>query len=137
MANLNNERNLYEADWQGMYVVSEHWKSDIIFYKEDLNSLWSLKDKFNGLNKSKTKSIKPLLSSVIKEGEDFILKTDKHLTKIANIINTPLKYDSYQLRAEHAQLENEFINFVKCFRTSKIKIFAALDKLINVKELIH
>ena len=137
MKNLYNSRNIYEADWQGKYVFVENWKSDIIFYKEDLNFLWNLKDKIKELNKKDINAIQPLLTNINNKSEVFLLKIDHHLSRIANIIDTPFKYDSYLLRAEHEQLENEFLSFIKNFRNSKAKVLLVLEKLIKSKELAH
>jgi len=39
-------RNIYEADWQGMYIIGEQWKSDLLFYNDDLKFLEHLKEKY-------------------------------------------------------------------------------------------
>lgn len=35
-----------EADWQGLYVLTGHWKSDLEFYRDDLKFLQQLIDKY-------------------------------------------------------------------------------------------
>ena len=35
-----------QRDWQEMYVLSEHWRSDLEFYKDDLLFLHHLVDKY-------------------------------------------------------------------------------------------
>jgi hypothetical protein len=35
-----------EADWQKLYILTEHWKSDLLFYKQDLKFLHHFIDKY-------------------------------------------------------------------------------------------
>ena len=49
---MNHFRNrpkgsyIYEADWQKLYTLTEHWKSDLQFYNDDLKFLHHLIDKY-------------------------------------------------------------------------------------------
>jgi len=42
---MNNFRNrpkynyIHEADWQQLIILTEHWKSDLLFYKDDIRFL--------------------------------------------------------------------------------------------------
>ena len=35
-----------EASWEQLYVLTEHWKSDLVFYHKDLRFLHLLIDKY-------------------------------------------------------------------------------------------
>ncbi len=37
---------LQNSQWQELYVLTEHWKSDLLFYKDDLKFLHHLLDKY-------------------------------------------------------------------------------------------
>ncbi len=40
------DRYIEEGDWQPLYVLTEHWKSDLSFYAEDLKFLAHLIDNY-------------------------------------------------------------------------------------------
>ena len=40
------ENNIEEVKWQELYVLTDHWKSDLAFYKDDLRFLHHLIDKY-------------------------------------------------------------------------------------------
>src|SRR5665811_322155 len=40
------DQYIHEADWQQLYVLTEHWKSDLSFYEGDLKFLHHLIDKY-------------------------------------------------------------------------------------------
>jgi hypothetical protein len=41
-----NGSYIFDASWQDLYILTEHWKSDLLFYKNDLNFLDHLIDKY-------------------------------------------------------------------------------------------
>ncbi|WP_299524390.1 hypothetical protein [uncultured Lutibacter sp.] len=46
LRNRPNGSCIFEANGQELYILTEHWKSDMLFYKEDLNFLNHLIDKY-------------------------------------------------------------------------------------------
>ncbi len=37
--NRSKDNYILEADWQKLFLITEHWKSDLLFYKDDLRFL--------------------------------------------------------------------------------------------------
>ncbi len=74
---MNDFRNrpkynyIHEADWQKLYLLTELWKSDLLFYKDDLKFLYHLIDKYF-LRISKRENI-----DMVQEIEVNLLKVDK------------------------------------------------------------
>ena len=44
--NRPKDNYIQKADWQKLYILTEHWKSDLSFYKDDLRFLHHLIDKY-------------------------------------------------------------------------------------------
>ena len=40
------QNNIREINWQELYILTDHWKSDLDFYKDDLRFLHHLIDKY-------------------------------------------------------------------------------------------
>jgi hypothetical protein len=133
-------RNIYEADWQGMYIIGEQWKSDLLFYNDDLKFLEHLKEKyfnrvFNNEEITRVLKIEITLNQVKLKCEELLINTYQHLTKIARLIDVPFKYDSYLIRKEHDCLEFEILNFIKQYRSNKAAVFAMAEQVMENSEL--
>ena len=49
MSDLRNRPNgtyIFDANWEELYILTKHWKSDLLFYKDDLKFLNHLIDKY-------------------------------------------------------------------------------------------
>ena len=126
----------WEAEWQQLYILTEHWQADLQYYKDDLDFLYHLIDKyFLTLAKKESldemKEITTGLSGELKECDTLINKTAKHLIHLSELIDDPFKYDSHQFRNEHEELENEIAAFVKKFRKNKKETFAITEQAIK------
>ncbi|MBG6111153.1 hypothetical protein H4V97_002675 [Flavobacterium sp. CG_23.5] len=126
----------WEAEWQHLYTVTEHWLSDLQFYKDDLDFLYHLIDKYflwlaQKDNLAEMKELTTGLSGEIKEYDKLVQKTAKHLMHLSELIDDPFKYDSHQFRSEHEELENEIADFVKKFRKNKKETFAITEQAIK------
>ncbi len=46
-SNKSTQQNkIGEVNWQELYILTDHWKSDLEFYKDDLRFLHHLIDKY-------------------------------------------------------------------------------------------
>ncbi|WKB81223.1 hypothetical protein QYR09_15915 [Cellulophaga lytica] len=58
MSNFRNrpaDNYINEANWQQLFLLTKHWKSDLLFYKDDLRFLHQLiKNTYCGYLKRKT-----------------------------------------------------------------------------------
>ena len=141
---INRPKDDYirEADWQKLYLLTEHWKSDLLFYKQDLKFLHHLIDKyFLWISKSENidmvREIEVDLLKVHKQGATLLETTHKHLHHLAELIDNPFAYDSHQFRAEHETLEDELTEFLKDFRRNRKEVFKITGHIMDGEELVR
>jgi hypothetical protein len=113
-----NGNYIFNANWQELNVLTEHWKSDLLFYKDDLKFLDHLIDKyFIWISKKEdfnlVKSIEVGIVETSMECSNLLQRVNKHLADIAAILVNPFKYDSQKFREEHQQLEDDISVFIK------------------------
>lgn len=126
----------WTADYRELYILTEHWQSDLQFYKGDLYFLYRLIDKYfiwliNEENLAEMRNIASGLSETVKNCDRLLEKTSKHLTHLAELIDDPFKYDSQKFRNEHEELENEIAAFIKKFWKIKKDTFAVSEQVIE------
>ncbi|EIA08185.1 hypothetical protein [Flavobacterium frigoris] len=133
----------YTAEYQQLYFLTQHWKSDLEFYNGDLRFLHYLIEQYFVWFASKEhleemRNLAVRLSEIDEKCDGVLEKTAKHLSNLSELIDDPFKYDSHKFRTEHKELENEMASFVKKFRKIKKETFAVSEKIIEneVKRLI-
>ncbi len=131
---------IHEADWQGLYVLTEHWKSDLEFFGEDLRFLQHLIDKYfiwmtRKENIDEVRDIESDLVETDRECNRLMKRIKKHLTHLADLIEDPFKYDSQVFRGEHEKLEDDIAIFVKSFRANRKEVFTITEHLMESKVL--
>lgn len=131
-----------EADWHNLYVLTEHWKSDLIFYKNDLRFLHHLiENYFMWLTKKENiamvQKIDVDLLNVERECTLLLEKTNKHLHHLSELMDNSFAYDSHQFRAEHDILEDELSQFIKDFRKNRKNVFKITEQIIESEELVR
>jgi hypothetical protein len=145
MSDFRNRPNgtyIFEANWEELYVLTKHWKSDLLFYKDDLKFLNHLIDKyFIWISKKEDiDEVRFIDNSIIetaKKCSNLLKRVEKHLTHLTNLIENPFKYDSHQFRAEHQQLEDDIINFVKTFRNNRKEVFEVTSFVLESDDFIR
>lgn len=73
-----------KINWEELYVLAEHWKSDLLFYKDDLRFLHHLIDKyFIWITKAENMAmVKAIKTDIVKLGttcDDLLDKVGKHI----------------------------------------------------------
>ncbi|MFO7673507.1 MAG: hypothetical protein R6V74_07360 [Lutibacter sp.] len=145
MSDFRNRPNgtyILDANWEALYILTKHWKTDLLFYRDDLNFLDNLIDKYLIWisNKKDSETVRKIDNSILetaKKCNDLLQRVDKHLTHLANLMEDPFKYDSHQFRAEHQQLEDDITNFVKAFRTNRKEVFEVTKMVIDSDEFVR
>ena len=124
--NRPNSNYIFDADWQDLYMLTEHWKSDLLFYKDDLKFLNNLLEKYF-LLKTKDlesfKSIQNTMKETTSQCLELLKKVNKHLVDLAAIIINPQNYDSHKFRTDHQKLEDAISNFENTFRVHRKEVF--------------
>lgn len=129
-----------EADWQSLYVLTEHWKNDLEFYRDDLKFLRRLIDKYfiwiaRKENLDMVRDIELKLVEIARKCDLLIKRTMKHLSHLANLMESPI--DSSLFRAEHEGLEVDMAIFVKSFRNNRKEVFAITEHVMDSERLIR
>ena len=133
---------ILEANWEELYVLTKHWKSDLLFYRDDLNFLDNLIDKYLIWisKKEDSEAVRKIDNSILetaKKCTDLLKRVDTHLTHLPNLIEDPFKYDSHQFRMEHQQLEDDITNFVKTFRDNRKEVFEVTSLVVESDDFIR
>ena len=132
---------IFEANWKELYVLTEHWASDLAFYGYDLRFLHHLLSSyymwlFMEERADDGSKVAKRLEELEIRRDALARQTQKHLTHLANLIDDPFKYDSHEFRKEHAALEEEISHFVKDFRACKTETFAISKSLVSSEEFL-
>ena len=131
-----------EADWEELYVLGEHWKSDLEFYNDELTFLnhligkyfvWLIKD--DHIQQVEKTSAK--LSKLQQRRTDISQLINKHLAHIEGFIENPFTHNEQDFRKEHQKLEDNIVSFVKDFKTLKKEIFSITEKVLEAEKLNH
>jgi hypothetical protein len=135
-----NNNYIHEADWQQLYVLTEHWKNDFEFYRDDLRFLQNLIDKYfvwmtKKENLDEVREIEIDLLETTRNCDDLLVRINKHLTHLADLIDDPYKYDSHKFRTEHEKMEDDIVNFVKSFRQNRKDVFAITEYVLDSEKL--
>jgi len=133
---------IFDANWEELYVLAKHWKSDLLFYRDDLKFLDHLIDKYFIWisNKKDVDAVRKIDNSILetaKKCSDLLKRVEKHLTHLAGLMEDPFKYDSHQFRTEHQQLEDEITNFVKVFRNNRKEVFEVTSLVVESDDFIR
>lgn len=139
--NRPNGRYIFEADWQELYLLTEHWKSDLLFYADDLRFLHHLIDKyFIWISKKENidvvRDAEVNLIDADNQSSSLLKRIDIHLTHLVELIDDPFKYDSHIFRTEHENLEDAITSFRKTVRGNRKDIFAVTEQVIGSEEFV-
>ncbi len=126
----------WTAEYQQLYILTEHWYSDLQFYKEELIFLNHLIDKYfiwlaHKENLDEMRTLVSNLTEVSKKCDGLLEKTTQHLSHLSELIDDPFKYDSHKFRSEHEELENKINSFITQFRKTKKETFAVSEQVIE------
>jgi len=140
--NRVKDNYIHEAGWQQLYVLTEHWKSDLEFYNDDLKFLHHLIDKyFMWMSKKENidmvRDIEIGLLEMDNESSMLIQQVNKHLHHLVELIDKSFAYDSHKFRTEHEQLEDDLAQFVKDFRKNRKEVFTITEHVIDGEEMVQ
>lgn len=130
---------LEEANWSQLYVLTQHWISDLQFFKEDLNFLNRLIEKYfiwltRDENLEAVKVIQEKLKGTRNSCTDLLSKTQKHLVQLGSMIEKDTG-QARVFRMEHEHLEDEIMAFVKAFRQNRKEVFRITEHIMDTEEL--
>lgn len=133
---------LEDGPWDELYVLTEHWQSDLEFYRDDLRFLHHLIDKYfiwitRQENLDRVRKLKTALQKITAKAKDLLEKVGKHRVQIGYLVVDTSQADAGIIEMEHEHLEEEIAQFVKAFRENRKEIFAMTEYVIDSEELAH
>lgn len=133
---------LKRTAWEELYVLTQHWKSDLDFYKDEMQFLNNLINKYfiwmtKDENIDKVRLMVVNLSKL--EKQRILLATDikKHLSHIAGIMESAFTHNEQAFRDEHAALEEKMVLLIKDIRKVKKEVFAITEHIMESERLQH
>ena len=131
-----------KPDWQELYVLTEHWRSDLEFYKDDMRFLHHLVDKyFIWITKSENlEMVKEIMLQILyleKQCQELMDAVKKHLHNLAQFADKSKDQKLTEISAEHIVLETSIYNFVKDFRANRKEVFRITEYIIDSEELTN
>lgn len=119
---------LHTADWKDLFVLTEHWRSDMDFFRDELRFIENLLAKYfiQLLNKRslvKLQNLDVAISKLSKDRRAISSRIKKHLTDLGLLMETTFNLKEQQFRDEHAVLEEDIAAFAKNFRKLKKAVF--------------
>lgn len=130
------------AKLEELYVLTEHWLSDMEFYKEELRFFIHLVDRYFILllkeeHINKAQIIVSNIRALERSSERITLQMKEHIKDIEEFYEYTEGYDDAQFRTDHADLEQEFVDFVQSITELKQDVFAISRRMIEIEKLTH
>ena len=127
-------------DWQELYVLTEHWRSDLEFYRDDLRFLHHLVDKYfiwitKSENLEMVKEIMVQTYDLENRCQSLMDQIKAHMHSLSVHAESPTDKSLTRVTEEHLLLETSIYNFVKEFRANRKEVFRITEYIIDSEEL--
>lgn len=141
-----SEENMGEAtlhtdvNWQDMYHVTEEWKSDLIFFKDELHFFNDLLSKyFIQLieDLEMTKSLNNELDELESRRAELYRKVEVHMGSLSEHFSGPFTMLDPIYIDEHHQLKVDFLTFNNQFRKTKKALYKHIDSILKSEKSKH
>lgn len=140
-ANIHEKGSPVSSDqWGEMYILTEHWESDLKFYRDDLRFLHHLVDKyFIWITKSENlELVRELMLQVLqleKDCKQLLDNVQAHKTELSKFSTDNHGQSIEEAVEHHRDLRTSISNFVKSFRTNRTEVFRITEYIIDSEEL--
>ena len=129
-----------KPDWQELYVLTEHWRSDLEFYKDDMRFLHHLVDKYfiwitKSENLEMVKEIMLQILSLEKQCQELTDAVKEHMHNLAQFADESNDQKISNISDQHIVLETSIYNFVKDFRANRKEVFRITEYIMDSEEL--
>jgi len=128
--------------WYPLFVLTNHWKSDVEFYREDLRFLLHLMDTYaiwisKSENVKMVEELKNKLRHLKATAKNLIAKISTHNLQLGYLVEDSFKVDAETIKTNHEHLATELVEFVKQFRKNRKEVFATSKYILNNEELTN
>lgn len=129
-------------EWKTMFILSEHWKSDLAFFQDEVAFFSLLLDKYlltliDNNHIDHTRHLVTGLTEFEKKRLALGEQVNKHLLSLRNLVQDPFAQDSQVVRNQHEQLEAAIADFTKNFRTLKKEVFSLAESAMTSEKAKH
>ena len=126
--------------WEDLYILAEHWESDLRFYSDDLRFLHHLVDKyFIWITKSENlELVRELMLQILhleKECKELLEKVLAHKSELSQFSMEGREVSIAETGDHHRKLRSEISDFVKGFRSNRTEVFRITEYVIDSEEL--
>jgi len=129
-----------KINWYEAYILVNHWKSDLGFYREDITFLQQLIEKY--LIWITKKENLERVADIRKKGHELAVaaerlegKISEHLSLIVDVLEERKYVSSEEFLDRHGKLEKDLTEFVKDFRTKRKEVFKVTEYVMDSEEL--
>ncbi len=129
-----------KTNWQELYILSKHWKSDLEFFKQDLRFLQHLVDKYI-IWITKKQNLE-MVTAIQKKEHDLSIECDRlinnisdHLYEGRQLIENSASKNENGFKKNHLILETKMAQFVKTFRENRKEVFKVTEYVMDSEEL--
>lgn len=132
--------DIKKANWQELYILTRHWKSDLEFYVEDLQFLQRLIGKYSiWIEKSQNSvAVSKLLSDLHQlsdNGRNILEKLQHHLEQLSELMRGDTGVNPENFIKEHEVIEDEISQFVKGFRSNRKEVYRLTEEIMDSEDL--
>lgn len=129
-------------DWESMFVMAEHWKSDMDYFLEELNFFRSIVDKYfisliDEKHINSTRHLATGLAEFDKKRLEIHNTLKTHLAQLTNLIQNPFAQEAQVSADLHLKLEGLMSDFVKNFKSLKKEVFRLAEDVMVSEKAKH
>lgn len=127
-----------KTNWNQVYILTKHWKSDLEFYEMDIQFLKRLIGKYfiwldNDENIKNLMKINMRLNLQLNTIEELQRELTNHLSHLATRMENPAEQEG--LRIENDLLEMRIANFIMAFKAIKKEVMQTTEVVIEEEKL--
>ena len=129
-----------KINWYEAYILVNHWKSDLGFYREDITFLQQLIEKY--LIWITKKENLERVADIRKKGHELAVAAEKlhkkisdHLALIVDVLEERKYVSSEEFLDRHGEMEKDLTAFVMDFRNKRKEVFKVTEYVIDSEEL--
>ncbi|MBL6449019.1 hypothetical protein JMN32_22095 [Fulvivirga sp. 29W222] len=129
-----------QASWEQLYVITNYWKSDLCFYGDETSFLKHLVGKYSiwltvSDNIEWVQQVTEKLNVCERFKDDLLATIARHMGHIRGMVENPFVHNEQKFREEHAQLEEDVVDYVKSHRSLKKQVFTITEKVVESEKL--
>lgn len=130
---------IQDGEWQALYTLTKHWKSDLLFYRDDLKFLRHLEDTYFLWIKAEDhlESMRKIGEKILRDTRvcnELLQEVDKHLNHLAQIVEGLHNNDQRMVKRMHTELKDDVAKFVKNTRESRKQLFKITEyAMVKIK----